>query len=1236
MNNLTIKRWILRPLLVLVGVYVLFWVGLAIYFSLAERHKGLLEANLTSLFGRTVTIDRVVTSWQGISPAIQINGFQVQGDLPHQPALAFEALSAEVAPLSLLQFWPRFTDLAASAPQLEIVSLPSNRLQIAGIEIGGKSGPGIDTRRLVSWLLNHENASWLNGEVVWRKRNGSQQRYTDVSFVYERNAQNRTWSAAALTEKGAMAIRAVVNGNMLDDSDWDASVEVLGDGGQQLVSKDDLSLVVEQGKGVLSLAALSVERVREFIQLAGFGEAAKWIIDSELSGSLKNVHFNFSGPFLQFDEWSFDATALSVGFLATDISPSMNNLQGRIVASSEGGEFQFSSDKAIFSWPRWFDQDFAIQRAEGRFEWQIDEQGKIDIKLGDSTFSDGVLTITSIDARSQINYADRQVNSLSSAFGLPSLDTESIEKAIVSNESLDQDRSTEMHLTATAKFDITDLGDTARYLPNTAKLKKLKTWWSNAFLAGQVSDAELRYDGLISSQALKQGTATINGRANYENVSIDYGYQTDWPVLKRARGVGLLENDQLTILPTEAWLAEDQVTNATVTISELFNLTRTLRLKGAMQTSLTTVAELLFNGPLTPLEQKKRQEKIPFPVQAKGGVVDAEVEVSIPLRNIRDTRVFGKATVVNGHITLPSGVPLERVATKMKFTERSASAEQITAHFLGGDLRARLSTVKKEQPPVLKFEGGGRGNVEGLEPWIGEHLLTWFGGDTEWQGEVNIDGSEVSINLNTDLKGVTVTAPPPLAKTPGSAMPLQFSMLTGGPAIEPELGLHYGRKMRVQMRGDKNKRNTFFDRAHILVAEDTRVEPKILPPGINFDMAYPELDLDAWLEAVIDLATLDVKPLAKRESENTLFLDAMRRVNIDTPAAKLLGREFGATRISAVSVDGWDWVGTLIGDHVNGAISAKPRDDVPTYDFNFARFHLVEAPAFEGGEPPQAEPIEPSLRPGDYPIVSFYVNDFIVAEKQLGALKVVGMPKNNKWVIETFSLDKADIRTLGSGEWVNNEEDGSLTTITYHTEIDEAGGVLDDMQFNDLIRKGSGVFKGKLHWIGAPHEFDFARLNGNFDLQINDGELLQVESGAGRLIGLLNFNSILRRITLDFRDVFSQGFKFDRMQYTGVVAEGKAIMQEAFMLSPAAFVQMEGSIDLNREEIDMEIHASPELGGNLTLLSAIANPAAGAVVYIAQRIFKDQMRSTNFQSYRARGTWDEFELEELKGNEVQE
>ena len=83
------------------------------------------------------------------------------------------------------------------------------------------------------------------------------------------------------------------------------------------------------------------------------------------------------------------------------------------------------------------------------------------------------------------------------------------------------------------------------------------------------------------------------------------------------------------------------------------------------------------------------------------------------------------------------------------------------------------------------------------------------------------------------------------------------------------------------------------------------------------------------------------------------------------------------------------------------------------------------------------------------------------------------------------------------------------------------------------------------------------------------------------------------------------------------------------ILTPAVFVRMEGKLDLGEELVDMDVHISPELGGNLTLLSALANPTAGAVVFLTSQLFKDDMRRASFVSYQAKGTWEDFEMVEI-------
>lgn len=1232
-------RTVLKILAGLIGIYVLAWCALAIYFSYAERHKGLLEANLSALFKREVTIAEIRTGWSGSSPVLQIKGFRVAGDTAEIPALAFTSMSAQVAPLSILRLWPKLTNLAVQEPILEVVSLPGNKLQIAGITIADKQAKVVSPKRLISWLLNHQAATWLNGEVVWRRATGIQ-RYRDVSFVYERVGEDRTLSAATKTPKGAIAFSAEAHGNPLIDDDWGASVEVLGDQGRRLLAPDDLSLVVENGQGRVQLKALTVERLRDFLLLTGLGEAAAWILDAELNGTLENVQFDFSGPFLAFRDWSLQAGAKGISFLATSGTPGLTELRGKVTASAAGGVFKFATDQSVFQWPKIFADTFTIERAAGEFVWEFTADGSLDVRLQDGEFADGNLTITGLNASCKIGQQDNAIENIADLFTVESVAELSYQDGkVVSSKETDAGAwgGTRLFLDAQAQFSIAAFADTTKYLPRDPRISKLRSWWVNAFTAGQASDGRLRYQGEVSRTALQSGKAQFTGSANFSGVDLDYGYQRAWPMLRNANGRAEFNNDILTLRATQAWLAEDKIDTAKVAIGPLSKPSRAVHINGSLQSSVATVMDFLFAGPLlaptaaNPSNNavgSSETTSLEFPIRGAGGSVAANIEVNIPLADVRQTTVNGSGEVKAGKLILPQGVAIENINTTVKFTERSASAERITGQFLDGDISAKLVTTKAAQPPSFSIQASGNGRIGALKPWVGGHLLSWLEGRTDWQGEVLIDsgtdGTKVAILAESELLGVAVTAPPPLSKASEQPEKLNFAMRVGSKKIEQELVLDYGDSLRVHLRGDRQQGNSLLDRAYIAIADNVRSREVITPLGVNFLLASNDLDLDAWLQAIIGLATLQLDPA--KEEVDTLFLDAMRGVKINAADPLLLGRRVGPLNVTAASTDGRDWIGTIIGDNVNGTIQAAPRSAEPSYRLNFSLLNLPAAP--KNKQPPKA--IDTSLKPSSYPRLELNANTFITANKDLGRLQLVGQANGDIWELTQMSLDDTDIRTVGSGQWVNNEQSGSLSQFEITTTIDEAGGVLDEMQFNDLIRKGEGRFVGKLNWIGAPHEFDYQRLNGDFELQINDGELVQVESGAGKLVGLLNFNSILRRLTLDFRDVFSSGLTFDRMQYTGILADGKAIMREAYMLSPAVFVQMEGNIDLANEYIDLEIHASPELGGNLALLSALANPAAGAVVYLTQRIFKDQMRASSFSSYRALGSWDDFELAEIK------
>lgn len=1214
-----------RVFLSIAALYAVFWLGLAAYFSFAERHKGLLEANLSAVFDREVTIQSVTTEWNGLSPSIQINQFNVPSNKADQTSLAFESLSAEISPLSLLIFWPKFTKFAIERPQVEIVSLPENKFQVAGTKLKSNRSKPLNLQRLLSWLLNHQSAVWLNGEVVWQRLDGELHRYSDISFVYDREQQNRSISAAAQTPKGALAFKAKANGDVIKTNNWDASLEVLGNKGQRLLSPDDLSLVVDEGQGQLTLKKLNVERIRDFLRLTGIVSEANWVLRSELSGRLHDVQFNFSGPLFGFTDWSLNALASEVAFESVGPAPAMSNLEGKLTASTDGGSFEFATQAALFDWPRWFDQPFPIDQAMGQFEWAIAGNGKVSIQLTDGAFNDKTVALSKLNAKVELDTNTHRVSNFAELFKVSSVaDLSYQDGAVVRADQEKQTGLKPLFLDASAQFEVVSLAEIERYFPKDPRMIKFHKWWKNAFVSGHAKNGRISYQGEVSKNAVYVGKGQLSGQADVADVALNYGYpRLEWPKLTKGRGVLSINNALVTILPDEAWLGEDQVRDAKLEISSVFRLDRTLNLQASLTTDVPKVMDFLFAGPLL------KKDNIPeeLPIKGKFGVVNADINVDIPLAKVRNATVKGSAIVSGGSIVLPSGIPVNNIKGDVTFTERSAESNNITAQFLGGRTRATLTTTEASQPPKLKLTAKGNAKVSKLEPWVGEHLLSWIDGSADWRGTVLIDGPKVNLQATSDLLGVDVTAPAPLNKSAQDKEALSLSMQVGAKQ-QQRLTFKLGDTLNAVFAGDLKKNNQLLDRSIISVntlinqASDT-VQ---LKPGINFDISGAKINLDDWITAIIDLATLKTKT-----ASSPVFLDAMRKIDIKVDDPFLLGRKFGAVDFSAVSVDGHYWIGSLNGDNVTGTLRAQPRESSSSYLFNLSKLHLVEEPKTK----PVLAPIDQGLQPSSYPIIEINANSFRLAGKNLGRLALRGEPEDNAWKLSKFSLEHQGVSTTASGQWVNNSESGTMSSFDIETVIDEAGGVLTDMDFDGVVKKGDGRLRGNLNWIGAPHEFDYSRLNGNFDLKIENGELIKVEPGSGKLLGLLNFNAIARRLTLDFRDIFSTGLQFDQMRYSGVFAEGEAIMREAYVFTPAVFVRMEGKLDLHKELIDMEMHVSPELGGNLTLLSALANPAAGAVVFLTQQIFKDEMRAASFQSYRALGTWEDFELTEFNPSDDQ-
>lgn len=153
-------------------------------------------------------------------------------------------------------------------------------------------------------------------------------------------------------------------------------------------------------------------------------------------------------------------------------------------------------------------------------------------------------------------------------------------------------------------------------------------------------------------------------------------------------------------------------------------------------------------------------------------------------------------------------------------------------------------------------------------------------------------------------------------------------------------------------------------------------------------------------------------------------------------------------------------------------------------------------------------------------------------------------------------------------------------------------------------------------------------------VDVENGQFTQLDPGVGRLLGVLNLQALPRRITLDFRDVFSQGFAFDRISGSIQMSNGVLRTDDLELLGPAARVFMSGEADAGRETQNLRVKVQPTLSESVAVGSVIAtagaiHPAVGLAAYLVQKALRDPVEKLFSFEYSVTGAWSDPKVEKL-------
>ena len=563
-------------------------------------------------------------------------------------------------------------------------------------------------------------------------------------------------------------------------------------------------------------------------------------------------------------------------------------------------------------------------------------------------------------------------------------------------------------------------------------------------------------------------------------------------------------------------------------------------------------------------------------------------------------------------------VRLEQVSGRAEYGNDGFTAPALQARLDGNPVTVALHAGRYTDAPGQAFQARVDGSHDMAQLLARAPELGWLGhylrGRSHWKVGVDVPvdagtaGKPMAVlNLDSDLVGTTMALPAPLSKPAGQALGtrVRAALPMGSGPLEIGFGQQLGLLVRQQGQG----------MAVLATLGSGQAQGALPVAGLKVNGRTPQLDALGWIGVVRggqDSGAQDEQP-----GGDAL---ALREIDLLAAQLELAGGVFPDTRLRltpgnarlAVQLDGPALAGQIAVPDAQGA----------TVVGSLSRLHWRNAAAAVAGEG-VAVPAEP-MDPAQIPPLALQVADLRVADRPLGSALL-----RSRQLVDGLQVDVLQLRRKGQvidlqGSWRGRGAQGR-TALQMQVDSQDFGELFGAQ---GQLRGGQGQLTLAAAWPGGPQDFSLARLDGRVQLDARNGQLLEVDPGAGRVLGLLSLAQLPRRMLLDFRDLYSRGLAFNQVQADVVFGQGSARSQGIVIDSPAADIRIHGQADLAAQQFDQVVEVDPHSGNLLTVVGAVAGgPVGAAVGAAANAVLAKPLSGLGARTYHVTGPWKDPQVQ---------
>ena len=743
-------------------------------------------------------------------------------------------------------------------------------------------------------------------------------------------------------------------------------------------------------------------------------------------------------------------------------------------------------------------------------------------------------------------------------------------------------------------FEIHDATQTWRYLPVGIMDKDVVSWLDKAFEKGTVKNGQFLFYGLLKDFPFEKNNGVFEVIFDAENGRLNYA--PDWLPLDNLTAQVRFFQDSLQVnlsgMAQNATLKSAEITIPSMSTSNYVGII------GEAEGEISQVLGFMQRTPL-----KSRVDSVLTAISPVGKT-NVSLDLQIALIEKLTSKVKGSAKFQNAKLKVKSlDLPVQTMNGALQFTENGVFSDRINAVALNRPIQIRLQS--NDTQTTVRVVGNT--SVDDLFEQLKILPLTQLNSETKW-----IEGAsdyELTLNLpyekmlptlqiHSMLAGITLTLPVELTKSKLQKIPFSMTLTLGDEMILP-LKLNYNEQLKAVVNIDTKAKK--IERGAVLLGDGNVDLPD--SPGLSLKISRNDLALQDWLG------------LAVASSENNAA--DIHTVSIHSQNARWKKAELGEfDLILKRGKEAWnaDLKSTF------GLGKLKFQKNNPQLELTLEKLDLAFFKQLQNNDEVKNTVIPISNEsPKKLPTLSLQSEQTFWNDKPLGKLVVEMQSSETGMTIKTVDLQAATHHLSMVGEWQN-----AKTELHGKLHFFNAGQLFSNLGITKDIAETTGSAKLDLHWQGTPQEFGLEKLRGDIDLNLQNGRILSIEPGFGRILGVLALDQWIKRLQLDFSDVYSEGLTFDSINGHFELLQGKASTQDLTVDAIPAKILLKGDTDFVRENVDYLVNVTPK--------SADAVPIAGTIVGKIMNLVgktltgKDQEGFFFGSQYHVKGSWGSVDV----------